>query len=1608
MSKKIVAMLMAVAMAFSLLPVTALAGNPSLLSISPDEGTFATYEFYKIKDDTSSLWYTQIVKTDDTLNPPADPTRTGYYFTGWKTADGAPVSFGPVTVEKASTIQCYAQWEKNANPIHVYFMAAEKAAENSNEVVYTGVAQNGTVTIPTDYKDITWKTAEDEDFDGKNVTEDMNVYPASESCWLTFDSQGGSAIASHYVQQGESFELGKVDNPEKAGYMFAGWSLEANGTKQTEVTPKGDTKLYALWTPATADYTVIHWQENANDNEYSYIESETKSGTTEGPTNAAAKSYQGFTATEIKQQTIKGDGSTIVNVRYSRNVYQVKFKLDKPTYTCGKEEHEHTHGFLGIGSCYDKNGNLKCGKEAHTHDKSCGKTSEIVISAKYGAYIGDKWPTIDGSSAWRTSQYEYGSINQVNIDTMPLNGATFYGPQTGDESESAYYYVEVLPGEDGEDGTVTQGGVTYKLHHTDTSPGSSFKVTEEDKYPLTGFTYKEGTRDGGWYNNAKFYYTRNSYNVVYVSNGDVIHQESYRYEQDISGAGNYPPTNTPTGYTFGGWYSNPSEATPYNFSGKTMPAQNITVYAKWVPITLTLTIQDVDGVGSGDVNYKQVINEAGVYQQAMDKLAEANKTVLYWVTSTGERVDVSSQMTKDLTIRPVLKGNTYSVTYSGDATTTKDPYAYWHGTTAKVQDYTGEKANKFLYWTDAANTTTKYHPGDQIRMTANVTLTPKFSEENPGQTYSVTYHSNFEPDATYKHEGIKNNAQFTIKNYEGTQLPDREGYEFKEWNTKSDGTGEKFEANSTARMNGDNDNDLYARWQPCTYTLTYNANGGQFGSGDPAPTTKQESGIVTGNHPLKYTGDYTPTHAKSEGKNVVFLGWSIEQKNVLTKANVNDATTIASSITTKVDIPSVQTVYAVWSLDENGNNFPDVFEATVTYEIKNGTWADDNSTQKKEVIQVKKLENGVWVDTDNKLAHVPSTEASAVKPSSGFTATGTWDPNLDKTTPVTANKKYTYTLSPVKTGTLTITKKVEGDGLTVNSLPEDFQITVKDAQGETKGTLTKTDEAKKADDTLTWTISKLAPGTYTVSEENAGVDGYTCTETYSSSVATDTEKSVTVTENGSSMTVTNKYTKEAEPPTPPAPVEWDVSRSKIASGLKKNSNGEWTTDVTLTLPTVKQKETTGTEAQTDSTTAISKGSYVIDEIGDGFTLVGIGDSALENGSFTMTVGGTEIEGVVTGDTVNFGQLEGDSYPYTVTYTPTTKTFVWNINKDVYAGTEVTLSYKLKLDNPNKTAGTHGVTDLDGDGKVDDTGAAVDTTKALYTNKSAELYKDDKTKLADFPKPSVSYTIKSSSGSHSGGSRPSLNTKDHYGYIIGYPVDYYTGQPTTDQTKKPVRPEGKITRAEVATIYFRMLTDESRTKFWSQSNSYSDVKTGDWFNNAVSTLSNAGIIAGYEDGSFRPNGYITRAEFATIAARFFDVTYNGKDLFPDISGHWAKDYINQAANKGFVNGYEDGTFKPDRNITRAEAVTLVNRTLDRHPDKNHFTKDMLVWPDNMDQTKWYYADMQEATNSHTYQMKENSDKTKYENWTKTLPIRNWEALEKAWSNANSSQGNGNVV
>ena len=249
-----------------------------------------------------------------------------------------------------------------------------------------------------------------------------------------------------------------------------------------------------------------------------------------------------------------------------------------------------------------------------------------------------------------------------------------------------------------------------------------------------------------------------------------------------------------------------------------------------------------------------------------------------------------------------------------------------------------------------------------------------------------------------------------------------------------------------------------------------------------------------------------------------------------------------------------------------------------------------------------------------------------------------------------------------------------------------------------------------------------------------------------------------------------------------------------------------------------------------------------------------------------------------------------------------------------------------------------------------------------------------------------------SGGSGGSSRPStpptvdipddvptgLNGKDHYAYIIGY-------------GNNDVRPQNNITRAEVATIFFRLLTDETREANMTKSNGYNDVKDGDWFCCAVSTLSKMGIIKGYEDGSFKPNDPISRAEFAAIAARFDPDGDKTPATFADVTSHWAKDEISIAANHGWIKGYEDGSFKPDQKITRAETMTLVNRVLNRLPEaKDDLHKDMKTWVDNMDETAWYYLAVQEATNSHYFK---NKTGTKFEQWTDLRDTRDWSELEK---------------
>ena len=449
-------------------------------------------------------------------------------------------------------------------------------------------------------------------------------------------------------------------------------------------------------------------------------------------------------------------------------------------------------------------------------------------------------------------------------------------------------------------------------------------------------------------------------------------------------------------------------------------------------------------------------------------------------------------------------------------------------------------------------------------------------------------------------------------------------------------------------------------------------------------------------------------------------------------------------------------------------------------------------------------------------------------------------------------------------------------------------------------------------------------------------------------------------------------------------IDWDVSKSKIATQLDTNT---WTSDVTLSLfdstatvvfpdtPLVNQ--TQGGDAYT-----VVAGSTVEDKMGDAFDFV--------PGSLKLTVGGTELESKADGNVTYFGDraenLSDSSYRFKVVYDSASDKFVWTINETLNGSQSVQLTYTVKLTNPETDPGTYGVEDLNGEKTLSD----AEAEKALFTNAYAVLNAKNSAgalvKAQEFPKPSVSYTVKSS-GSPAIIAAACLNTQDHYSYLIGY----------SDGT---VRPNGRITRAEVATIFFRLLTDDTRQRNWSSENNFSDVSADKWYNNAVSTLCHMGVLGGYSDGTFRPNAPITRAEFAKIAVSFAQINgFSEYGYFTDVdSSDWYAPYVDAAKSVGLIEGYSDGSFKPENKITRAEACTIVNRVLGRKPSKNNMKiSDRINWPD-CTTDDWFYEAIMEATNSHTYQMGKRA-----ETWNDKLPQRDWAALENNWASAYTGKG-----
>lgn len=473
--------------------------------------------------------------------------------------------------------------------------------------------------------------------DGSTVVElyyDRNYY------LMNFNLDGGYGVEPIYARYGAPINVG---TPTKPGYSFGGWTPALPDTM-----PVNGGTYTAVWTVGNAKYVVQYWQENANDDGYSYVEKADKIGTVGTTVNGSNdKSYQGFTYNNEKTDkniTIKGDGSTVVNVYYDRNVYTVKFYSYSGWFTSSEEY------------------------------------TALRITAKYGAKISNKWPTYDGSSTWATS--DGGSTYQGNIDTMPLNGAKFYDPKTGSGSQVAYYYVEVLPGESG----TVYNGVTYKEDHHDTIPGSNSTITKEDKYPITGFTFKEVVATEYWgssyYDNAKFYYTRNNYELVYKDQYGGEVKEFLPYEQTLSESekhkNNYEPAY-PSGsleagaYTFGGWYTDPGCTHPVDWNAK-MPAANVDLYAKWAPVTHTVktwltdamtTPFNVGETGSNEqtVNHRELATKPGTP-------SNGSYTFVGWfykdANGTEHAFDFSMPVTKDLNLYAKWSSNTlmeYTIHY---------------------------------------------------------------------------------------------------------------------------------------------------------------------------------------------------------------------------------------------------------------------------------------------------------------------------------------------------------------------------------------------------------------------------------------------------------------------------------------------------------------------------------------------------------------------------------------------------------------------------------------------------------------------------------------------------------------------------------------------------------------------------------------------------------------------------------------------------------------------------------------------------------------------------------------------------------------------------------
>ncbi len=846
MKKRLFALFLCLCMVMTLLPVGAFAegteaqfgladGGASVTSVNPVEtpDTHITFKFYN----GETLLDTQVVNGDGQLTAPATPAiEGGRKFLGWYAVDAN----GQLEAQEFNFSTAYTNYSGRSEVkvmakfeavFYVYFMTVDGQVHST---AIANAANGFKVALPTDYepngKVVTgWVVGNDAFTADTVVRADTYVHPVTADCyWVTFNTTGGSMVASRSVTKGDTLNLRGVTAPTRTGYNFKGWSTTADGANVvTSIAPTADTTLYAVWEGDNVTYTVVYWGENPNNTATENIpfdtllgtESKTaKVGTTvtgsaSTASNNTIKNY--FTYHSSDSAVVKADNSTVINVYYTRKPFSVTFDL---------------------GNSYYNSVSMTVGGKTYTNGRNADK---YVLTAKYEQNIESLWPTASNFSSgsnfsgWSVDGLDGTATSKrvtMTADLCSSSGKTAKANYDASCLDHLYYMFESFDQTSPANGNERKqyGNVYYDksdAYSQDANSGGGKWGQKEITGMTAKGTNKEILKDSGFpfyylrERNIFLYYTRNEYDFIKNNYGTAA-SEKVKFGASLADKGGEParPAGFSENAVFKGWYEVPvgqitDSTLPYDFTGKTMPASKLTLFAYWVekPVTLTVQVPTLGGYTASnyEVAIGTVISGVDVFKDAEAAIEAAGRTVLKWVYEDGTAVDVNSAIGSDTIVKAVLVGEVYTLTYvTGTDAAITDENRYEYEALAQVKDGSGLKSGDkvFACWTD--ETGKVYYPGSYVPMTGNKTLTANYVD--PSVKVTLTYHSNFDTDQTKTIDAVPNNDKVTVMAYDATGLPSRLGYQVKGW---KDANGVEYAVGSEARLDNNGSNDLYAVWE---------------------------------------------------------------------------------------------------------------------------------------------------------------------------------------------------------------------------------------------------------------------------------------------------------------------------------------------------------------------------------------------------------------------------------------------------------------------------------------------------------------------------------------------------------------------------------------------------------------------------------------------------------------------------------------------------------------------------------------------------------------------------------------------------------------------------